>query len=37
LLIAKQLRNWALPADVLLVGWFNKDVSFALRRGNYST
>ncbi len=32
LLIAKQLRESGLPADVL-VSKFNKDISFALRRG----
>ena len=32
LLLAKQLRDSALPADVL-VGKRNKDISFALRRG----
>ncbi len=31
-LLAKQLRDSGLPADVL-VSKFNKDVSFALRRG----
>jgi hypothetical protein len=32
LLLAKQLRDSGLPADVLL-GKLNKDISFALRRG----
>jgi hypothetical protein len=32
LLFAKQLRDSGLPADVL-VNKFNKDISFALRRG----
>ncbi len=32
LLVAKQLRDSALPAHVL-VSKFNKDISFALRRG----
>jgi hypothetical protein len=32
LLLAEQLRDSGLPADVL-VGELNKDISFALRRG----
>jgi hypothetical protein len=31
-LLTKQMRDSALPADVLL-GKLNKDISFALRRG----